>query len=81
MLGLPHPKWGESGVAVLVLTLDVADGELLHHLDGKLAKYKWPARFVRWAELPKSGYGKVAKRDVKRMLEQEADRDDTTDAD
>jgi non-ribosomal peptide synthetase component E (peptide arylation enzyme) len=35
-----------------------------------LARYKWPARFVRWAELPKSGYGKVAKRDVRRLLEE-----------
>jgi hypothetical protein len=25
---------------------------------------------VRWAELPKSGYGKVAKRDVRRLLEE-----------
>ena len=69
VLGLPHSKWGESGVAVLVLTGDVSDGELLGHLDGLLAKYKWPARFVRWPELPKSGYGKVVKREVKQMLE------------
>ncbi len=69
VLGLPHPKWGESGVAVLVLAQEVSDGELLRHLDGQLAKYKWPARFVRWAELPKSGYGKVAKKDVKQMLQ------------
>ncbi len=69
VLGLPHPKWGKSGVAVLVLTQEVSDGELLRHLDGQLAKYKWPARFVRWPELPKSGYGKVAKKDVKQMLQ------------
>ena len=46
------------------------EAELLAHLDGKLAKYKWPTRFVFWPELPKSGYGKVAKRDVKRLLEE-----------
>ena len=69
VLGLPHPKWGESGVAVLVLSGDVGDGELLAHLDGRLAKYKWPARFVRWPDLPKSGYGKVVKRDIKQLLE------------
>ena len=70
VLGLAHPKWGESGVAVLVLTQEVADGELLRHLDGHLAKYKWPAQFVRWAELPKSGYGKVVKKHIKQMLEE-----------
>jgi fatty-acyl-CoA synthase len=69
VLGLPHPKWGESGVAVLVLSGEVEDGELLAHLDGRLAKYKWPARFVRWPDLPKSGYGKVVKRDIRQLLE------------
>jgi fatty-acyl-CoA synthase len=72
VIGMPHEKWGECGVAVLVLAeaADVTDAELLAHLDGRLAKYKWPARFAFWAELPKSGYGKVVKRDVKRLLEE-----------
>lgn len=72
VLGLPDERWGESGVAVLVLEQDarVDDSELIAHLEGKLAKYKWPQRFVVWPELPKSGYGKVAKKDVKsRLLE------------
>jgi fatty-acyl-CoA synthase len=72
VVGMPHERWGECGVAVLVLAegADVVEAELLAHLDGRLAKYKWPARFAFWAELPKSGYGKVAKRDVKRLLEE-----------
>ncbi len=48
----------------------VTEAELLAQLDGRLAKYKWPTRFVFWPELPKSGYGKVAKREVKRLLEE-----------
>jgi len=36
------------------------------------SEYKWPARFVVWPELPKSGYGKVTKRDVKQRLEETA---------
>jgi len=69
VVGLPHPKWGESGVAVLVTRAPVAEAELLAHVEGRLARYKLPARFVFWPELPKSGYGKVTKREVKRMLE------------
>ena len=71
VVGMPHDKWGETGVAVLVLTggASVTDAELLAHLDGRLAKYKWPTRFVLWAELPKSGYGKVTKRDVRALLD------------
>ena len=73
VVGMPHEKWGEAGVAVLVLepeaTASAAD--LLAHLDGRLAKYKWPQKFVFWPELPKSGYGKVTKRDVKHLLQKE----------
>ncbi len=72
VVGMPDARWGESGVAVLV----PADGaavdqhDVLSLLEGRLARYKWPARIVVWPELPKSGYGKVAKREVKRLLEE-----------
>ena len=72
VVGLPHPKWGEAGVAVLVLREAVGEPALLAHLEGRLAKYKWPVRFAVWAELPKSGYGKVTKREVRRKLEENA---------
>ncbi|MFO1025128.1 MAG: acyl-CoA synthetase [Acetobacteraceae bacterium] len=73
VVGMPHEKWGESGTAVLVLEQDaqVTSPEMLAHLEGKLAKYKWPERFVVWPELPKSGYGKVTKREVKRLLQED----------
>jgi acyl-CoA synthetase (AMP-forming)/AMP-acid ligase II len=72
VLGMPHPRWGECGVAVLVLEADAsAEPEaLLAHLDGRLARYKWPSAFVFWPELPKSGYGKVTKLEVRRRLEE-----------
>ncbi|MCW3475379.1 acyl-CoA synthetase [Limobrevibacterium gyesilva] len=72
VVGMPDAKWGESGVAVLV----ARDGnpppaeDVLRQLDGRLARYKWPARIVFWDALPKSGYGKVTKRDVRRRLEE-----------
>jgi acyl-CoA synthetase (AMP-forming)/AMP-acid ligase II len=72
VVGMPHEKWGETGVAVLVLHAGatVTDQALTAHIEGKLARYKHPAAFVFWPELPKSGYGKVVKRDVKRLLEE-----------
>ena len=71
VVGVPHEKWGESGVAVLVLApgASATPAELLSYLDGRLAKYKWPTAFAFWPELPKSGYGKVAKRDVRQTLQ------------
>jgi fatty-acyl-CoA synthase len=72
VVGMPHEKWGETGVAVLVLNdgMQVTDQMLAAHIEGKLARYKHPATFVIWPELPKSGYGKVVKRDVRRLLEE-----------
>lgn len=71
VVGVPDAKWGESGVAVLVLTEDgrVTLGELIGHLESRIAKYKIPQRVVVWTELPKSGYGKVVKREVLKLLQ------------
>jgi len=41
--------------------------ELSARLGGKPARYKWPHSFALWPVLPKSAYGKVTKRDVKRL--------------
>jgi fatty-acyl-CoA synthase len=63
VVGVPHEKWGEVGVAFIVL----ADGakaeaeELAGYLGGKLARYKIPAEFRFVDELPRTAYGKVIK--------------------
>ncbi|WP_233858508.1 acyl-CoA synthetase [Paraburkholderia sp. HD33-4] len=74
VLGMPDPKWGELGVAVIVLKEGEAatSDEVVEHLDGRLAKYKWPRRVVFWNELPKSAYGKITKKDVRARLVQES---------
>ncbi|HWK45462.1 MAG TPA: acyl-CoA synthetase [Stellaceae bacterium] len=70
VLGMPDPKWGETGVAVLVArtgaTIDPA--AVLAGLEGRLARYKYPSRIVIWPDLPKSGYGKVPKNLVRQRL-------------
>ena len=70
VLGVPDPKWGEVGVAVVVLregaALDTAS--LLAHLDGRCARYRWPQHVFFWGALPKSGYGKITKRDIRDRL-------------
>jgi len=71
VLGAPDPKWGEIGVAVVVRRADapaVAEAELLAHLEGRLARYRWPRRVFFWDALPKSGYGKISKKDVRERL-------------
>ena len=70
VLGVPDAKWGEIGVAVVVLrdgaALDTAG--LLAHLDGRCARYRWPQHVFFWDALPKSGYGKVTKREIRDRL-------------
>ncbi|MGI9483445.1 MAG: acyl-CoA synthetase [Hyphomicrobiales bacterium] len=70
VLGVEDDKWGEIGVAVVVRAPESAlDGEqALKFAYGKLAKYKWPRRFVFWDDIPKSGYGKVPKKLVREEL-------------
>ncbi|MFD0440298.1 acyl-CoA synthetase [Streptomyces chartreusis] len=71
VLGMPHPTWGEVGVAVWVAAADAADitgDDLRAWLEPRLARYKLPRDYVRWGELPKSGYGKIVKRTIRAQL-------------
>ena len=71
VFGVPDPKWGEMGVAVCSLkpgaSLDPA--ELDAFLRERMASYKIPRQMHIWDEIPKSGYGKMAKRLVRAELE------------
>ena len=71
VLGMPDRHWGEVGVAVVVRrggTPPVDEAALVAFLDGKLARYRWPRQVVFWDALPKSGYGKITKKDVRALL-------------
>jgi fatty-acyl-CoA synthase len=81
IVGMPDPKWGEVGVAVVVRKV-IADGaltnlpdeaHLLAHLEGHCARYKWPQCIVFWDALPKSGYGKIVKKDIQSILSLQVD--------
>ncbi|MGH7659552.1 MAG: acyl-CoA synthetase [Vulcanimicrobiaceae bacterium] len=70
IVSVPDDTWGESGIAVVVLRdgLSTDEPELLHWLEGKIAKYKVPKRIIFWDSLPKSGYGKITKKTIKEEL-------------
>ncbi|CAD5369705.1 Acyl-CoA synthetase (AMP-forming)/AMP-acid ligase II [Rubrivivax sp. A210] len=70
VLGVADRHWGEVGVAVVVRRPGTAAGadELLAYLDGKLARYRWPRQFFFWDALPKTGYGKLSKKDIRALL-------------
>lgn len=63
VVGAPHPRWGESGVAFVVPAagagLDPAS--LLDFCAERLARYKVPTDVVLLDELPRNATGKVLK--------------------
>lgn len=73
VVGLPHPKWGEAGIAAVVPKpgATLTEAEVLGHLQERVARYKQPLRVVLWDALPRSGYGKIPKRMVRQRLEAE----------
>jgi fatty-acyl-CoA synthase len=73
VLGQPDTRWGETVVAVVVLregTPTNADWAqpLQQFLDGRLARYKWPRRWLRVDALPKTALGKVQKAALKDLV-------------
>jgi len=70
VVGMPHDKWGEVGVAIIVCASGstLTDVELSGWMAGKIARYKVPQQVLLWQEMPKSAYGKVAKKRIKEIL-------------
>lgn len=67
VIGVPDPKWGEVGKAFIVCDSDRFDEiEIREHCSQFLAKFKIPKLFIRITELPKSGSGKILKKDLPR---------------
>ena len=71
ILGIPDRVWGEVGVAVCVLRDGFAldEPELLGWLESKVSRYKLPKQIFFWHELPKSAYGKITKKDIRKEME------------
>jgi long-chain acyl-CoA synthetase len=68
VFGAPDARWGERVQAVVVPAegLQVTDAELIAHCRERLAGFKVPREIdLRGAPLPKSGPGKVLKRELR----------------
>jgi len=63
VIGVPHPDFGESVVAVIVSKAgtDLSPDDIIKPLDGKLARFKLPKQVFFVDELPRNAMGKVQK--------------------
>lgn len=64
VIGVPHPTWGETVKAVVVLNqgAQITEQELINWLRARLAHYKCPTSVEFVNELPRNAAGKVLKR-------------------
>jgi fatty-acyl-CoA synthase len=72
VVGVPHPTWGEMGVAFVVPGAEPPTAATLaEFLGGRLAKFKIPREFRFVESLPRTAYGKVVKGELRqRFLEE-----------
>jgi fatty-acyl-CoA synthase len=71
VVSAPDPQWGEVPAAWIVVKpgLQLDDSELLEFLNDRLARFKMPRRlYFSNAALPKTGTGKILKRELRESL-------------
>ena len=70
VVGVPHPKWEETPIAVVALEdgADVTADALISFARERLAHFKCPTRVEYVAELPRNATGKVLKRDLRKQF-------------
>jgi len=68
VIGIPDPKWGEVGRAIVALRpgASVTEEELLDFCRERLARYKVPKSIIFVDALPKTGAGKIDKERLKK---------------
>lgn len=70
VVGIPDPKWGEIGVACVVLAPEqtATEEDILGFLKDRLARYKVPKQAIFMAALPISAAGKILKRELRQQI-------------
>jgi fatty-acyl-CoA synthase len=72
VVGLPHPRWQERPVALVMLKpgSDLTEDEILAFLTDRVARWWLPDRVLFVDEIPKTGTGKFDKKVVRQDLEE-----------
>ncbi len=72
IIGVPDPKWGETGMAFVVpkKNSSLTPEDVILYCEGKLAKYKIPKYVHFLQELPKNDAGKIDRQRLKQIANQ-----------
>jgi fatty-acyl-CoA synthase len=74
VVAVPDDRWGEVGIAFVVVSGETSEDELVEFVRGRLARFKAP-KAVRFVDvLPRSGMGKVQKDELRAALLEEVAR-------
>jgi fatty-acyl-CoA synthase len=67
IIGVPDEKWGETGMAFIIPAESeaITQEEIYEHLDGKVARFKYPRHIKVMEELPLTATMKVRKSELK----------------
>lgn len=67
VIGVPHPRWGETPKAFVVARAGTqsSEGELIAFTRSRLAHYKCPTSIAFVASLPRNASGKILKREMR----------------
>lgn len=68
VIAVPHPRWGERPVAVLVADEEIPAGELRQHLAGRIPSWWMPDEFLFYPEIPRTGVGKYDKKQLRAQV-------------
>ncbi|GAA1527869.1 fatty acid--CoA ligase [Actinomadura kijaniata] len=74
VIGVPDEKWGETPKAVVVLTEEVPERELIDYCRDRLAHFKCPTSVEIRTEIPRNPSGKILKRELRAPYWQGQDR-------
>ncbi len=69
VVGLPHPRWVEAVVAIIVVKPSnvLSEADVLAHCNANLASFKAPKRVLFVDALPKNPSGKLMKRELRNL--------------
>jgi acyl-CoA synthetase (AMP-forming)/AMP-acid ligase II len=67
VIGIPHPKWGETPIAMVIARegVSISEEELIAWVNPKLAKYQRISGVEFRDDFPRNAMGKVLKRELR----------------